>query len=130
LVILGQSPRAEQFAKGFREGNLTRLGSPQALLIASIALAIVGGLYLFTRLYRSRQTQRIDSDRQLFRDLCRLHHLSYGSVRLLRKLAADAKLTSVVEIFLRPELVVADANDSASRAARIAELRRRLFTAS
>ena len=126
LCMLAQNTRAEQFVKGFREGNGT-VPVGTLLIIALSALVIATLFYVIQRFTVSRERGRYYSDRRLLLDLARLHRLDHASLRLLRRLAAQHNLSHAAEIFVRPELfVLSDPNGR--HAALLERLREKLFS--
>ena len=102
--LLAETPRADQFVKGFREGTLHRTASYDWLLIAVASFAIVLAYYVFDRFLRRRGSGSLPNERRLFHDLCRAHGLDRASIGLLQRIAKRAQLAQVSAVFLKPEL--------------------------
>jgi hypothetical protein len=127
--LLADSARADQFVKGFREGTLHRAADSNWLLFAVAGLAIALTFYAFDRFYRNRRATSEPNDKRLFQDLCRAHNLSGPSVQILQRVARQAKLKHLTEIFLRPELLRNQKALSDRDQGRLEQLRGQLFTA-
>lgn len=125
--LLAEGGRADQFVKGFREGTLHRTANYDWLLYATAVLALVLACYAVERFLRNRRSGSLPNERKLFHDLCRAHGLDRASSNLLRRLARQARLTQVSEVFLRPELFQSDASISRRDQRLIEHLRGRLF---
>lgn len=126
-VLLAEGGRADQFVKGFREGTLHRTANYDWLLYATAVLALVLLCYAVERFLRNRRPGPVHHEGRLFHDLCRAHGLDRASCGLLRRLARQARLAQVSEVFLKPELFQPDATDSRRDQLLIEQLRGRLF---
>lgn len=127
--LLAEGARADQFVKGFREGTLHRAADYNWLMFAVAGLAIALVFYGFDRLYRNRPSTSEPNDKRLFQDLCRAHNLSGPSIQLLQRLARQARLKHLAEVFLRPELFRNQNTFSQRDQGRLEQLRGQLFTA-
>lgn len=91
-------------SEGFR-GRSVWDNAPQTALIALIILFVAVGLLLVGRyVNRYEESHATNSPADLFRELCRIHHLSGADRRLLKRLATRWELESPGRLFIQPEL--------------------------
>ena len=106
LLLLARRQDLRGMSEGFR-GRSVWDNAPQTVLIAGIILAVAVVLLLVGR-YANRYEQRhaTNSPTDLFRELCRIHHLTNADRRLLKRIATHWELESPALIFIEPDLFV------------------------
>jgi hypothetical protein len=90
--------------------------------------ALAGAAWLTLWLIRRANDAGGNSPGRLFAHLCRAHGLDWSDRRLLLRLARSRGLADPARVFVEPRFLQATSVDSAP-AARLTELRRRLFDA-
>lgn len=126
-LLFAEGGRSDQFARGFREGNLYRMPLTGLLLLAVGGLAIAGVCYVGERFLGTHRSKPINSDRRLFHELCRLHRLDRSGIRFLHRLAHHEQLAPSTAVFLRPDLFRTSDAFTASEIATLERMRKVLF---
>ena len=100
------------------------------LVLTTVPIAIAAGGVAVHR-YATHHARERRAPQRLFVELCRRHGLDHGAERLLRRIAAAARLSQAAELFVMP-----DRFDAATAAAgrlrgkqreKVAQIRQRLF---
>lgn len=100
-VVLAEQGRFVDMGRRFRQGGATLDAQSVAfvlLVCALVALAVWG----LARYFAFRERQGYNSDRGLFRELCRAHELNSSSCRLLWQLARFQRLARPADLFIDP----------------------------
>jgi hypothetical protein len=129
--LLGQGAAAVNRSGRAREG-LARGPTDDWMWLAVGLAALIAVIWLVFRVIRARGTGRTRSNpRKLYRSLCQVHGLAWSDRRLLRKLARSCGLADPSRLFVDPLCFEQGSLHGAlhAHAARISELRRRLFGA-
>ncbi|TWU27321.1 hypothetical protein [Bythopirellula polymerisocia] len=127
--LLAQFSRWERLGDGFR-----RSGRPlefSDLVPYIVALLVLGGITAAFVTYRRRNDlgRPCTDSQKLFRELCLAHDLDRSAQKLLGQLAEAFHLAQPSEVFVRPRVFSPEQlpEHLQDEAARIAELRQRLF---
>ena len=129
IELLARRDDLRGISEGFR-GRSMWDNAPQAVLFTGIMLFIAIAMLLIGRLStKYEQRQATNSLSGLFRELCRIHKVNFGTRRLLKRLAAHWGLESPALLFIQPEHFATDElpPEWQDEAPKINALRRQLF---
>lgn len=126
MLLAGQAQYIHM-GRRFRRGggvDWSDLWLPIAVIVCAAAIA-----WFVSRYLKLREARKADNPQALFAELCQAHRLNWSNQQLLRALANAHRLPSPAQLFVEPERfdVAPLGRAFASRQARIAALRARLF---
>lgn len=129
-LLLADRSRILDIAHAFRTNQ--RHHSPHdAMVVLTIAVALIAGLLLLNRLLdrRDRDQRQANQPLRLFLALCKAHGLSWSDRWLLWRVAHSQKLRDPGRLFLEPERLdpVSLSPSLRPQVARLRMLRERLF---
>ncbi len=118
----------EHLGSRIRPDDGTR-ASQGLVTVLAVATVVIVALWLLSRFTRLRENRHKHSPKLLLKELTRAHRLSGRSIRLMKQVAADAKLENPLRLFVDPKwLEAAQTSDRfRSRQQELASLRVKLF---
>jgi hypothetical protein len=99
-ILLAELHRGDSLSESFRSHS----GRDDVLLGLLMAAALVAALWAASRLLGLRRRRHdYNSPRQLFRALCKAHHLTWSDRALLARVARHYRLQDPGRLFLEPQ---------------------------
>lgn len=102
-LLLGQIDNWRRLGERFSGENL-EWRVEDSLGLAALALALVGGFWLLSRLGSWQQAATDEPPRRLFAELARAHRLGFLQRRYCREVARQHGLAEPAELFVRADL--------------------------